>query len=731
MIKRFTIYHQHDSSDCGAACLRMIARHYGRYYSLEHLRRLANQGREEVSLLDISDAAEKIGLRTLAGKVTYEQLANELILPVIVHWRQNHYIVVYAINDKYVWVADPNPEAGKLQMLKEEFLDGWISDAEGDEQLGVVLVLEPGPDFHAQKGQLPQKNLLKYLWTYLRPYKNLLWQLGVGLTLVLVLQALFPFLIKSVVDEGVGTLDFNFVLLVLVAWLILYLSKTLVEHVRAWILTHIGTRMGIRLLSDFLIKVVRLPLSFFDRKNTADVLRRIRDNQRIEQLLTTSSLLSLFSFVSVLILGVLLLYFNLTVFWIFLFGTAVYVLWVARFMQVRKELDYIRFDQASENQIKLEELIHGIEDIKLNNAETDKRWDWERTEAELFRTGMNYRSLHLRQDLGARIIDEVKNIFITVFAAKAVIDGQLSIGGLLAVQYIVGQLQAPIQQLIHFLRMVQDARISLERMQEVQQMAGEEEAEAQADILPDALSLKMVNVTFSYRQGQGAPALKDISVEIPSGKTTAIVGSSGSGKTTLMKLLLGMYQPQEGEVKLGEMPLRNIPSRRWNELCGVVLQDGYIFSDTVARNICLGEDSIDEERLKWAARIANIHGFVESLPLGYNTRLGAEGLGLSQGQRQRILIARAVYKKPSLLFFDEATNALDAYNELIVLENVEDAFPHATTVLIAHRLSTVMNADYIIVLEDGELIEQGTHDELTNARGTYYHLLKNQLELGA
>ncbi len=731
MIKRFTIYHQHDSSDCGAACLRMIARHYGRYYSLEHLRRLANQGREEVSLLDISDAAEKIGLRTLAGKVTYEQLAHELILPVIVHWRQNHYIVVYAINDKYVWVADPNPEAGKLQMLKEEFLDGWISDVEGDERLGIVLVLEPGPDFYSQKGQLPQKNLLKYLWTYLRPYKNLLWQLGVGLGLVLVLQALFPFLIKSVVDEGVGTLDFNFVLLVLVAWLILYLSKTLVEHVRAWILTHIGTRMGIRLLSDFLIKVVRLPLSFFDRKNTADVLRRIRDNQRIEQLLTTSSLLSLFSFVSVLILGVLLLYFNLTVFWIFLFGTAVYVLWVARFMQVRKELDYIRFDQASENQIKLEELIHGIEDIKLNNAETDKRWDWERTEAELFRTSMNYRSLHLRQDLGARIIDEVKNIFITVFAAKAVIDGQLSIGGLLAVQYIVGQLQAPIQQLIYFLRMVQDARISLERMQEVQQMAEEESAEAQADILPDALSLKMVNVTFSYRQGQAAPALRDISVEIPSGKTTAIVGSSGSGKTTLMKLLLGMYEPQEGEVKLGEMPLRNIPSRRWNELCGVVLQDGYIFSDTVARNICLGEDSIDEERLKWAARIANIHGFVESLPLGYNTRLGAEGLGLSQGQRQRILIARAVYKKPSLLFFDEATNALDAYNELIVLENVEDAFPHATTVLIAHRLSTVMNADYIIVLEDGELIEQGTHDELTNARGTYYHLLKNQLELGA
>ncbi len=731
MIKRFTIYHQHDSSDCGAACLRMIARHYGRYYSLEHLRRLANQGREEVSLLDISDAAEKIGLRTLAGKVTYEQLAHELILPVIVHWRQNHYIVVYAINDKYVWVADPNPEAGKLQMLKEEFLDGWISDVEGDERLGIVLVLEPGPDFYSQKGQLPQKNLLKYLWTYLRPYKNLLWQLGVGLGLVLVLQALFPFLIKSVVDEGVGTLDFNFVLLVLVAWLILYLSKTLVEHVRAWILTHIGTRMGIRLLSDFLIKVVRLPLSFFDRKNTADVLRRIRDNQRIEQLLTTSSLLSLFSFVSVLILGVLLLYFNLTVFWIFLFGTAVYVLWVARFMQVRKELDYIRFDQASENQIKLEELIHGIEDIKLNNAETDKRWDWERTEAELFRTSMNYRSLHLRQDLGARIIDEVKNIFITVFAAKAVIDGQLSIGGLLAVQYIVGQLQAPIQQLIYFLRMVQDARISLERMQEVQQMAEEESAEARADILPDALSLKMVNVTFSYRQGQAAPALRDISVEIPSGKTTAIVGSSGSGKTTLMKLLLGMYEPQEGEVKLGEMPLRNIPSRRWNELCGVVLQDGYIFSDTVARNICLGEDSIDEERLKWAARIANIHGFVESLPLGYNTRLGAEGLGLSQGQRQRILIARAVYKKPSLLFFDEATNALDAYNELIVLENVEDAFPHATTVLIAHRLSTVMNADYIIVLEDGELIEQGTHDELTNARGTYYHLLKNQLELGA
>ncbi len=730
MIKKFTVYYQHDSSDCGAACLRMIARHYGRHYSLEHLRRLANQGREEVSLLDISDAAEKIGLRTLAGKVTYEQLARDLILPAIVHWRQNHYVVVYAINDKYVWVADPNPEAGSLQMLKEEFLDGWVSDAEEGEGLGIVLALEPSADFYRREGQLARENLLRYLWSYIRPYKHLLWQLGLGVLLVLFLQAVFPFMIKSVVDEGIGSLDFNFVLLVLVAWLILYLSKTLLEHVRAWILTHIGTRTGIRLLSDFLIKVVRLPLYFFDRKNTTDVLRRIRDNQRIERLLTTSSLLSLFSFASILILGALLLYFSPVAFWIFLFGTSVYVLWVARFMQVRKELDYIQFDQASENQIKLEEIIYGIEDIKLNNAETDKRWDWERTEANLFRTGMNYRSLHLRQDLGARIIDEVKNIFITVFAAKAVIDGQLSVGGLLAVQYIVGQLQAPIRELVYFLRMVQDARISLERMQEVQQMVEEEAVGQQAEILPENLSLKMEGVTFSYQGEQGNPALKEVSVEIPAGKVTAIVGSSGSGKTTLMKLLLGMYRPLEGEVKLGEMPLRHIPQRRWNDLCGVVLQDGFIFSDSVARNICLGEEAIDEQRLKWAARIANIHGFIESLPLGYNTRLGTEGMGLSQGQRQRILIARAVYKKPQFLFFDEATNALDAYNELIVLENVEDAFPDATIVLIAHRLSTVMNADHIIVLEDGEVIEHGTHEELTGAHGTYYHLLKNQLELG-
>ncbi len=731
MIRRFTTYAQHDSSDCGAACLRMVARHYGRYYSLEHLRRLANQGREEVSLLDLSDAAEKIGLRTFAAKITYEQLVRDLILPAIVHWRQNHYVVVYAISDKYVWVADPNPEAGSLQMLKEEFLDGWISDEEEGKSVGVVLALEPGPDFYRKEGQLPRENLFRYLWTYVRPYKKLLWQLGLGVLLVLFLQAVFPFMIKSVVDEGIGSLDFNFVLLVLVAWMILYLSKTLIEHVRAWILTHIGTRTGIRLLSDFLIKVVRLPLYFFDRKNTADVLRRIRDNQRIEQLLTTSSLLSLFSFVSVFVLGVLLLYFSQTVFWIFLFGTVVYVVWVVRFMQVRRALDYIRFDQASENQIKLEEIIHGIEDIKLNNAETDKRWDWERTEANLFRTGMDYRSLHLRQDLGARIIDEVKNIFITVFAAKAVISGQLSVGGLLAVQYIVGQMQTPIRQLIHFLRMLQDARISLERMQEVQQMVEEEVVEQQAEILPDDQTLTLEGVTFSYQGEQGTPALKDVSLEIPAGKITAIVGSSGSGKTTLMKLLLGMYRPQEGEVKLGEMPLRHIPRRRWHDLCGVVLQDGFIFSDTVARNICLGDEVVDPERLKWAARLANIHGFIESLPLGYNTRLGSEGLGLSQGQRQRILIARAVYKQPQFLFFDEATNALDAYNELIVLENVEDAFPEATMVLIAHRLSTVMNADHIIVLEEGEVIEYGTHEELTGARGTYYHLLKNQLELGA
>lgn len=727
MAKNFPFYKQHDATDCGATCLRMVARYYGRFYSLEYLRSISHQRREGVSLLEISDAAEQIGFRTLAAKITFAQLKQDVPLPCIIFWRQNHYMVVYKVGRNYVDVADP--AVGLLRMKTEEFKDGFLQTAEDGEELGIALLLETTPEFSNKEEVSSQNYGLGYILQYLGTYRNLIVQLGLGLALSVVLQLIFPFLIKALVDEGVESLNFNFVLLVLGAWLVLYLSQKFVEHLRNWILLHVGIRTNVNLISDFLIKVARLPIRYFDQKMTSDLLKRIYDNERVERLLTSNVLPSFFSVVGILLMGFVLWYFDLTVFLIFLFGTVVYFVWVLRFMAARREMDYIRFDRSSENQSKLIELINGMQEIQLNNAETQKRWEWERSEASLFRASMGYLSIDQRQRLGANIINELKNILITVFAAKAVIDGQMTIGVLFAIQYIIGQMNEPVHQLVEFIRAFQDARISIERLNEVHLREQEDESK-KINILPQDQSLRLENVSFRYGGSSMPLVLRNITAVIPQGKTTAIVGSSGSGKTTLLKLLLNIYQPTEGSIKLGEIKLSNIQSQLWRSKAGAVLQNGYIFSDTIARNIAMGEDIIDERQLLQATKMANIQAFIESMPLGYNTKIGAEGVGLSQGQRQRILIARALYKQPEFLFMDEATSALDAYNEMIILENIEEFFAHKTQVVVAHRLSTVMNADYILVLEAGELIEQGTHQDLTKQRGIYYHLLRNQLELG-
>lgn len=729
MANNFPIYLQHDASDCGAACLRMVARHHGRFYSLEFLRSITHLRKEGVTLLEISDAAEHIGYRTLAARCTFDQLLQDVPFPVVAHWQQNHYVVIFKTTKKEVWVADP--AVGEVRMTKQQFLDGWLQTHEDGNRLGVILALEPTPDFYQKDGQQTDKASWGYVLEYLGKHRNLVVQLILGLTLTVILQLIFPFLIQAVVDQGISSLDFNFILLVLGAWMVLYVSTSLIEHLRGWILLHIGVRTNINLISDFLIKVVRLPIRFFDQKMTTDLLKRIYDNERIERLLTTATLPAIFSSISIVFLGLLLLYFDVTVFLIFLFGTLIYLVWVFRFLAARRELDYLRFDQAADNQGKLIEMISGMQEIKLNNAETQKRWEWERSEAKLFRASMNYLAVNQRQRLGGRIINEIKNILIILFAAKSVIEGQMSIGVLFAIQYIIGQLENPIRQLIDFVRALQDARISLERMNEVHLRPNEENPEDKMTILPESGDLVLEAVTFRYGGEQMPAVLKNIDLRVGKGKTTAIVGSSGSGKTTLLKLLLNIYQPSEGMVKLGDIALNNYQNRFWRSKCGAVLQEGYIFSDTIARNIGLGDDIVDERKLIRAAKIANIQHFVESLPLGYNTRIGAEGVGLSQGQKQRILIARAIYKEPDYLFFDEATNGLDAYNEMIIMENLEEFFQGRTVVIIAHRLSTVMNADHIIVLENGEIIEAGAHSELTAKRGAYYHLLKNQLELGA
>ena len=730
MPRKFKFYKQLDAMDCGATCLRMIAKHYGKSYSLNYMRQISHADREGVSLMGMSDAAEKIGMHSLGVKISYERLLDDIPLPAIAHWRQNHFIVVIKMTATHVWVADP--AAGKFKITKEEFLDGWVSDVVDGEKVGILLLLETTPDFYERDGDKVDKSGFGYLWALVSKYKKLLGQVLLGLFVGSILQVVFPFMMQAIVDKGINHSDFGFIKVILIAQLAFFLMRIIVEFLRSWILLHVGVRVNISLISDFLTKMMKLPIRFFDTKMTGDILQRIYDNRRIEEFLTSASLITLFSMFNFVIFGFVLAYYSWTIFITFCIFTVFYLFWVILFLKKRKEYDYRRFDQLAANQSNLIQLIDGIEDIKLHNAEQKKRWEWEAIQAKLFYVSMDVLKLDQWQRFGASFFNESKNIIITFIAAKQVIDGHISLGMMLAIQYIIGQLNGPIEQLIVFIRSAQDAKISLERMNEIHiEESEEKENEEKIVILPENRDITFDNVYFQYGGRNSPVILKGIDIVIPEGKTTAIVGSSGSGKTTMLKLMLNFYQATEGAVKLGDLSLTNIQKRLWRQKCGAVLQDSYIFPDTIARNIALGEDVIDQKKLIRAVKTANIQTKIEALPLGYNTKVGSDGIGLSQGEKQRLLIARAIYKNPEFMFFDEATNALDAYNELVIMENLEEFFKGKTVVVVAHRLSTVKNADNIIVLEKGEVIEQGNHDELTALRGAYFHLVKNQLELGS
>ncbi len=714
--------------DCGAACLRMIARHHGRFFSLEYLRELSYVDREGVSLRAISEAAETIGYNTLAAKLDFHTLVEDVPLPAIVHWRQEHFVVVYKTSKKKISIADP--ASGKVTLTTKEFLEGWASDTDEGKDEGIVLMLEPTPELFEKENVKVNRSGFRFLFRYLFRYKALLFQLLLGISLGLLLQLTFPFLTQAIVDYGIEDQDIGFVQLILIAQIVLFFSHSAVEIIRSWILLHIGMRVNISLISDFLLKMMRLPMKFFNTKMTGDILQRIGDHQRIEEFMTSNSLSTLFSLLTFVVFGGVLLFYSPLIFFVFLAGTVLYVLWIVFFLKRRKILDYKQFDKMAENNNTIIEIISGMPDIKLHNSERLKRWEWERIQAALYRIGIKNLALGQYQSAGASFLNELKNIIISYIAAKSVIEGQMSLGMMLAVQYIIGQLNGPIHQLMNFIRSAQDARISLERLNEIHDKEEEESVENKASILPDSGNLNLENVSFQY-SGPGSPmVLKDVSLEIPQGKTTAIVGTSGSGKTTLLKLLLNFYVPTDGQIKLGDMTLNTIRNSLWRSRCGVVMQDGFIFTDTIAKNIALGEEIIDKKRLLEAVKTAHIQSFIEALPLGYNTRIGQNGIGLSQGQRQRILIARAVYKNPEYIFFDEATNALDAFSEMIIMENLKQFLLDKTVVIVAHRLSTVKDADNIIVLDNGELVEQGSHSELTQLKGAYYHLVKNQLELG-
>lgn len=735
-MKKLPFIPQLDAMDCGCACLAMLCRYYGKNYPLSQLREDCFATRQGVSLLDISHAAEHLGFRTRGVRLSCRQLVENFSSPCIVHWKQSHFIVVYQIKARkrhgqyegFVYVADPAHGLAKISL--NDFKEGWGSTIRDGQEQGIALLLEPTPHFFQLSTERPPKRNFAYVIKYLTPYKKLLFQLFLGVLLGAGIQLIFPFLTQGIVDYGIGYRDLHLVTLILVAQLFLFGSQVFSDFIQSWILLHITTRINISMISDFLLKLVKMPIRFFDSKMIGDLLRRIQDNSRVQDFLTGSSLQSLFSLVTLLVFAIVLAIYNLTIFFVFVIASVLYVLWIFIFLKKRRELDYKYFAQAAAEQSNMYEFVTSMQGIKLQNCERQKLWEWENIQAKLFNINIKGLALNQYQQAGGVFINQLKNILISFLSAKSVISGNMTLGMMMSVQYIIGQLNNPINSLIDFVRSAQDAKISMERLGEIQEQQDEEELNKDGfHNLPSGLSLKVENLSFRYGGDMAPLVLKDIDLEIPHKKTTAIVGMSGSGKTTLVKLLLGFYPATRGQVNVGETPLEKIDPHFWRNCCGAVMQEGVIFSDTIANNIAVGADTVDIERLKYASEMACLDDLIARLPLGFNTKIGKEGNGLSQGQKQRILIARVIYKNPEYVFFDEATNALDANNERHIMENLNRFFEKKTVMIVAHRLSTVKNADQIVVLKDGGIAERGTHTELVALRGAYYELVKNQLEL--
>ncbi|NLR68660.1 peptidase domain-containing ABC transporter [Chitinophaga varians] len=752
--RKFPFYAQHDSNDCGPACLKMVAKYYGKDVELEMLRQSSYINRNGVSLLGISQAAERIGFRTLMVQTSYEKLYGNVPLPCILHWNQEHFVVLFKKEGAGIgeggwllqkkagknghgenvsfWIGDPAHDLIKID--KSTLLKSWISDTRDK---GVALVLYPSPEFLDERAVTGVKKYtgLGLLFDYVKPYRRYIFQLFLGMILGSVISLALPFLTQTIVDYGVGFKDLSIVVLVLFSQLFLFAGSTVIELFRGWILLHMNSRISITILSDFLAKLMRLPVKFFDTHTTGDITQRLQDHGKIELFLTGVTINTFFSVVNIFVFLIILFVYSAKIFLTFFLFSTLSILWILFFLEKRKHVEYRRFQALRDNQDSTYEIVNGMKEIKLYNSEISRRWIWERIQVKLFKLNITGLRLSQYQESGFNTLTQLKNILVSFFAAQATINGEMTLGMMLSISYIIGQTNSPLQQLAMFFRSAQDAKLSMDRLQEIHNKENEDENQAgqqmegemREDITGDIV---ISNLSFKYGGAHSSYVLKDINLVIPEGKVTAIVGTSGSGKTTLLKLMLKFYEPAEGTIRVGNHDLAHLSSGEWREHCGAVMQDGYIFGDTIARNIVIDGSRIDARRMDNAVEIANIKEFIMSKPMKYTTRLGSSGGGLSAGQKQRILIARAVYKDPKFLLFDEATSALDANNERAIIENLTKFFQSKTVVVIAHRLSTVKNADQIVVLDQGEIAEQGTHAELVQRKGKYFDLVKNQLELG-
>ena len=713
LLNRFPVEYQMDSQDCGPACLKIIAKHFGKFYSLQSLRDKCGITKEGVSLLDLSTGAESIGLRTLAIKCTIDDVVNSVPFPAIIFWKDSHFVVVY-------------PAKGRIKYTHEEFKKGWYQ--KGAKQ-GVLLAIEPTAEFKDSKAEKEQrKNTFSSILKYFTPYQRNFTLIFVIMLLVTALQGMLPFISKAVIDVGIKTSDVNFINMVLIGNISILLSVMIFNVIRDWILMHITARVNIALISDYLIKLMKLPVTFFENKLLGDILQRAQDHERIRSFIMNNSLSLIFSILTFVVFSIILLIYNAIIFYIFISGSILYAGWVLLFLNIRKKMDWEYFELLSKNQSYWVETVSSIQDIKIYNYEKHRRWKWEEIQARLYHVNKRVLAITNAQNLGAQFIESIKNMGIVFFCATAVIKGEITFGVMISTQFIIGMLNGPLVQFINFIVSAQYAKISFLRINEIKQLEDEEEllSVGSTTILPENKSLILDNVNFQYTANSPL-VLHNIYLHIPENKVTAIVGGSGCGKSTLLKLLVRLYKPSYGDIKMDKMNVNAINLRQWRSMCGVVMQDGKIFSDTILNNIVLDDEHIDYEQLRKVCRIAQIEDEINAMPKGFETNIGENGRGLSGGQKQRLLIARALYRNPQYLFLDEATNALDTINEKKIVEALNNAFLQRTVIVVAHRLSTIRNADQIVVLDKGYIVEVGNHDSLMERKGHYFQMIASQM----